>query len=418
MATCCDPIFPDFSAGNIIGYYDLEADPTGLPSNLVTNGLMSIRVQPDIFAGFLIQIDNKTSVEYKVMEYPVKHTLFRKETTNASYGNFATFDYADKYDYLAYPFVDPRCALPICPINCQAFNGDVFTPECVDTSVEPPLHTFPNIVADENDCRIMSDEDCGIDVCASSRTYHEYEGLFYDFVRFYTSILNYPGAITRISDAGSNKGMDINVNIFNDMAGPVSRGTYVVDFTMFDVTDLEFAAVNITLYTHFRNVTYFLMPLLVERHEPAITCTVTPAGDLHKGDNVVVDVALIGAGNCNAVANKEVRVDAPSYEGKLVGVQWDNEGKYYYLETDGAGLASFSFTMEAAAAGVTLSFEGDVICGEVQTVCPIGAAVVESPITEIEFLTLIMIVFIILFSYRWFRKGRIDFADMLQDLKK
>ena len=93
---------------------------------------------------------------------------------------------------------------------------------------------------------------------------------------------------------------------------------------------------------------------------------------------------------------------------------WDKGSKY--VTTDGSGQASFRFTILDKPAMVKANFLGDwdnkpsQVAFKLQ---PLG----ESPVTSIEFFLLVIISLLVIFSYRWFRKKRMDLYSIWQELK-
>jgi hypothetical protein len=47
----------------------------------------------------------------------------------------------------------------------------------------------------------------------------------------------------------------------------------------------------------------------------------------------------------------------------------------------------------------------------------LGITEVSSPFASVEFFLLILIAFLLLFFWRWFRRGRMDYEGMLQELQ-
>jgi hypothetical protein len=213
------------------------------------------------------------------------------------------------------------------------------------------------------------------------------------------------------------------------------------------IQDFYFSAVNIdegefqdyanfSVYTHFRRKDFMVGQnnLLVRREDCEISWTATggsyslsgvgdaaspPTGTLHAGDEITVSFNL----NCggSASSSQDVEINVPGYENGLTGVWWDNEGRAFVTASSGSG--QFRFTLGNAPASVSMDYEGgyDKTAGEgylpATASFVLGITEVNSPFASVEFFLLILIAFLLLFFWRWFRRGRTDYEGMMQELQ-
>jgi len=409
---------PDPMCGiNITGYYDSEfLAPFGY--SVVTGGYIEIEIEPDILSGFTISVGETPRVEYGHVAHPAKHILYRKEKAVPSppYPDRWEFYYDDKYEYESRRFgFNELCKLPLCPSNCYCTPGDIFTPECINVQDQWGWKYYPD------DCICLYNE-CYPDPCDSSRTYHEYEGIYYDFVDFHNYFLPEnvtPFHIVENTESSSwisIEDMSYGVNLAKANS---PRGRYRFYFSCVNV-NLTAGSPNfeddgkITLYTHFRNYTYKLSDNLTSRGHTTISYSVNPLPeDIEPGDLVTVTLTL----SCGAfpLGNEDVEIIVTNYQKELIGVSWS--GDKAYVTTNGAGIASFSFVMRQDSAKVTLYYEGGRDCGEEEVNFILGGEEVKSIITSVEFFLLIILFILAIFSYRFFKKGRLDFYEMWQEFR-
>lgn len=402
---------PDPECGiEISGYYDHAFLPTG--QSYVTGGFLEVKTKPDILSGITVSVNNSPRVEYEHMAHPAKHLLYRKEKgAPPSYPETQEFYRDDKYGYESVNFgFNEKCKSPICPPNCYCTYGSIFSPECIDVSKESSEPYHPQ------DC-VCAQSECYPDPCTSDRTYHEFEGIYYDFVDFYNELLpikeNYfrtlSGTGARLIGA-KDMTVSLDVNSFNS-----PESTYQFYFTCQGINETDFRDYGvINVYTHFRNYTYYLKDVITVRTKSNITYDVNPPPEvIEPGDLVNVTLTLW----CGVAKNpnKPVEVTVVNYEDSLAGVNWV-EDKAYVI-TDADGKASFTFVIRKDTAEVTLSYDGDLECSETKVIFLLGGEVVSSPVTSVEFVLLIIIFFLAVFSYRFFKKGRLDLYEMWQELK-
>ena len=182
----------------IEGYYDTETDPQG--QEWVTGGKIRINMTPDLLASLVLSVDNvplvrhrRPRAEYKRLDYPVKHILYRKATTSGPDTKEYVFD--DRYGRESN--LPEICRYQICPSNCECPSGNISKPVCKDYTADPPILYYPNEDIRFENCRCPLIEDCYPDPCypsGLSRTFHEDEGRndsggYYDFVYHYPKTL-------------------------------------------------------------------------------------------------------------------------------------------------------------------------------------------------------------------------------------
>jgi hypothetical protein len=213
---------------------------------------------------------------------------------------------------------------------------------------------------------------------------------------------------------------------------PTVFGTrHYIDFTGHNIAVGDFTANGgLKVYTHFRQRDIPLSSL-VQRTATTIDWTVSSSsfsmsgssdeslsptvssGALHVGDEVTIDVSLAGC-----AGGQDVQVSVPNYENQLQGVKWDADSKAY-VTTGGA--SQVTFTLGYAPAQVTLdfpgSFGGGSGCSPSKAGFVVSATEVNSPISSVDFILLLLVMFLLLFFWRWFRGGRMDFYGMWQELK-
>ena len=401
---------PDPGCGiNITGYYDPVLLPTG--ESAVIGGFVEIKIKPDILSGIIMDINKTARIEYAHVAHPAKHTLYRKEKAiHPPYPDIQEFYYDDKYGYESRKFgFNELCKLPLCPSNCYCIPEDIFSPECMDITKEPPEFYHPW------DC-ICAINECYPDPCTSDRTYHEFEGLYYDFVDFYNEF--FPSGedhFYMVSDDVHRIGAK-NISTTVDSSKVNSpEGTYQFSFSCNGINETYFRNTGkITVYTHFRNFTYNIRDVLKVRLPSNITYNVSPAPeDIEPGDLVTINLTLWRHMTPNP--GKLVEVIVTNYEDELIGVSWI--GDKAYVLTDDDGSAGFSFVIRKDTAKVTLAYKGDAMSRETQVTFLLGGEIVKSTLTSVEFFLLMIIFILAIFSYRFFKKGRLDFYEMWQEFR-
>ncbi|MBN2013750.1 MAG: hypothetical protein JW778_01080 [Candidatus Altiarchaeota archaeon] len=432
---------------DISGYFTPHDTPLGYA--VITDGFIDINIKPDTLSGFNVSFRN-TSIIYEQTAYPAKHILYKKGKPEIppEYPDIFEFYYEDKYGYESeiYGF-NELCNLPPCPANCHCEENDIFKPECDNVDrTKGSWHYYP-------DGCICAPSECYPDPCSSDRTYHEFEGLYYDFVDFNAMRLSKEEEyLQTVMDAdvadgetafwieGRDLKAELDVGKINS-----AEGRYRLYFsgTNVKVTDFKDDA-QIIVSTHFRNYTYKLKDVLRPRGKAVIAYTVTPPKEFIKtGDIVTIDLDLI----CGAttISNAEVEVIIPNYEGELFGVRWEKPrieledieldfwagpvfmptikpdfrvtGDRSYVTTDGTGHASFGLMMKQKAAHVILYYEGGDLCSEAEASFILGREDLSSIITSVDFILLLIIFILLIFSYRWFKRGRLDFYEMWQEFR-
>jgi hypothetical protein len=397
---------------NVTGYYDTELLPFGY--TIVTEGFVDIRIQPDILSGINLAVGDLTRADYTHVLHPAKHRLYRKEKAVPApmYPDTYEFYYEDKYGYesITYGF-DKMCRMPLCTADCYCKEGNIFSPECTDVAGGTSIKYYPD------DCICLYDE-CYPDPCTSTRTYHEYEGTYYDFVDFYNK---FPPREERYFRVEKDETADYWISA-GDLAYAVDlnkvnspQGTYQFHFSGNNLRWTDFNPEGkITIHTHLRNYTYRLIDVLNPRNPSEINYTVTPSpDDIVEGDTVTIEPELTCGGGPKTFA--KVRVEVTNYDDELMDVSRDEDGAY--VTTDAAGKASFRFKIREDTAQVTLRYEGDNWCKDTEVIFILSSGSVRSLMTSFEFILLFIIFILAIFSYRWFKKGRLDFYEMWQEFR-
>ena len=436
------------------GYYDTISSGG---TEWVDGGLIRINITPDILASIVLSVDDEEipreripRVEYKHLDYPVKHVLFKKENTPGE--DMLMFTMRDQYGRESN--LPSECSYQLCPANCDCFGTgdviDVFNPQCYDFSTDPPTVYYPNIDPRYANCRCVQIEECYPEPCYASgleRTFHEHEGKrwtepggagfagYYDFVHHYViplyPITNY---ITPVIDMDGGKiiGID-NITMNPEFMG--DNNEYIIDFDVAGVDETTFLNEGkLTLFTHLRERDYNFRDYLIRRKKSWINYQITSssgyflhrtynpstrewdeigrAGTLHVGDWVTVRLHVVNE-HAENIKDGKVKVSVSNHEDIVAGVVWENGEKY--VTTDSGGIATFSFHIRDDAA-VKANFLGDWNNTPSEVYFPLEP-VVESPILSLEFFFLLIIALFIIFSYRWFRRKRLDLYAIWQELK-
>jgi len=182
---------------------------------------------------------------------------------------------------------------------------------------------------------------------------------------------------------------------------------------------------NITIFTHFRNISFLLSKNLVKRVKTDMIVSFSPGlATVKRGDTVTVTVHLSGA-----TGDQDVEISVPGYENQLIGVWW-SDGKAHV--TTKGGIATFQFKLGYAPAQVTAKYNGIYTKATVdaagntvpatgytpsQAGAVVGTSQVQTSIASTDFIILIVIMFILILFWRWFRGGRLDFYNMWQEFK-
>ncbi len=405
---------PDPRCGiNITGYYDPQfLAPFGY--SIVTGGFIKIEAVPDILSGFKLSVNEIPRSMHMVRAHPAKHILYRKEKAAPSppYPDMFYFDYGDRYGYESQSFgFDEICKFPPCPSNCRCNPIDRLAPICTDYSAESPTTYYPI------DC-ICPPNDCYKDPCTSYRNYHEFEGIYYDFIDFYNTLPYESGSNFSSVELGvnysslisiDNVSAELNLDRVNS-----HQGIYEFHFSCININKTNFDDnATITIYTNFRNLTYKLKDVLRVRSGATIFHTVNPAPeDIDSGDLVTISLTLF----CGVfpIPNERVEITSANYQNELLGVS--KVGDKAYVTTDAVGNANFNLTMRQDLAQITLYYAGGDACGETEDNFIVGSTETRSIITSVEFILLIIIFIIAILSYRFFKRGRLDFHEMWQEL--
>ncbi|MEA3254208.1 MAG: VWA domain-containing protein [Candidatus Altiarchaeota archaeon] len=154
---------------------DVEINITGKLWNtkeglIRSRGLINLTIKPDILNRFTLNIGN-SSIDYFSLIYPVKHELYRKETSLGSKKKTYTFE--DSYGYENPEFNYPEQCRKICPLDCTCPGDDITDVTCPEGK--------------RDDCVCMPPEGHSYKTpCVSDRTFHEEEHDYYDFVDLIT----------------------------------------------------------------------------------------------------------------------------------------------------------------------------------------------------------------------------------------
>ncbi|MBN2250984.1 MAG: VWA domain-containing protein [Candidatus Altiarchaeota archaeon] len=150
---------------NITGFIENTGD--GL---VKARGYLNITVEPDILSGFALNMGD-SGIDHFSLLYPVKHELYRKETSKGV--EKKTYVFEDSYGYEDPEFGYPTQCRKICPLDCTCPEDDITDVTCPDGK--------------RNDCVCMPPQGHSYKTpCVSERTFHEEELDYYDFVDLYT----------------------------------------------------------------------------------------------------------------------------------------------------------------------------------------------------------------------------------------
>ena len=171
--------------GNIDNYMDKDIT-TGVRSK----GNIKVDVNPDIVNRFVFNL-GESSIDYYSLFYPVKHEASRKEF---SYGKWLpgypyaigepylyepseakrSYTFDDSYGYESAKFDYPEQCRNICPADCTCPAEDITDVTCTDKEGNSYKR---------KDCVCLPAKGHSYETpCTSTRTFHEEEGYYFDFV--------------------------------------------------------------------------------------------------------------------------------------------------------------------------------------------------------------------------------------------
>jgi len=295
-------------------------------------------------------------------------------------------------------------------------------------------------------------EECYLEPCYApglKRTFHEYEGRkgsergdagfsgYYDFVYHYVRVLspisNY--ITSPVIDQAERVIIGIEEITMNPGLFTENSNEYIIRFDVAGIIESEFLADGkLTIFTHLREKDYRFEDYLVRRKRSWINYwvisdsgyflnrtydpntnrwdTIREDGSLHIGDWVTVYLEVENE-DYEKVSDGRIRISVVNHEDLVANVVWENGDKY--VTTNNNGIANFSFPVLDDAT-IKANFLGDWNNAPSEVSFHL-TPVVESPILSIEFFMLLIIAFFIIFSYRWFRRKRLDLYAMWQELK-
>jgi lysophospholipase L1-like esterase len=171
---------------------------------ITQKGVINITAEPDIISKFILNV-KRSKLEYTSLAYPVRHNLYRKEfghgiwqprylytplEPNPEYGYLPPsqlFVLKDAYGYesriptaVNFEFSFPDQAKKICPPNCFCLSYDITDVTCVNWTEKPPLYYK------RKDCICAEIDQTYLRPIYSTRTYHDEEFYYYDFIDLYT----------------------------------------------------------------------------------------------------------------------------------------------------------------------------------------------------------------------------------------
>lgn len=460
------PAIYEFGRANITidGYIDNYADRF-----IAHGGFLNITIEPDIMNEFVFNVGN-LSLVYSSLDYPVKHNLYEKEFTRGQWipgipyavGEIVRYGYMPGEEYyfrntsygyedrvpsaVGFEFKYPEQGGEICPPECFCPEYDITDVTCGNYTTQPPTYYK------RNDCICAETSQKYKRPITSTRTYHEEETYYYDFVNLVTfekeslSIMGEGTELRPITPVGGLSGYvshlmeDVKGNeahgkqdTYKDAKGKEphgKKGIYLLNFTamsfpyLFNRSDLENS--SITIFTHFRNdvknQTFRLFPSHKESRSYAtldidvtmrdqsriLIENVTPGRyNLRPGTVVKTDLRLINAITGEPITDEDITVDVESYAIRQIRT------------TDTTGRASFSFVIGGDSTKINFLYSGDKFLqgsiSDYYDVVSTGGWLwwFLSP----EVLLLIIALILIAFSYRWFKRGRFDIYKMQEELK-
>jgi len=275
-------------------------------------------------------------------------------------------------------------------------------------------------------------------------------GNYFDFVTFYTkerrSIENRFGYGPEDAKSEGCIKMDKLEKYEEELETGGNKTTYTLEFstlpelvtrddrTILDqscITPQDFVdGAELTIYTHFRNITFKLFPPTHEAANPKIDVKlrrptkiesildVDPA-PLNPGDRVNVRLRLYYSDTGDPIQNERVYISAVG-DGKIEfsGLSVDDEGRYY-VTTDANGEATFSYVIYSSFT-ITEYYPGSTEASPSFDEIHTSTKEKRSPLSKGEFLAnlliLILILIFILLSYRFFLRQRSKLEEWLQDL--
>jgi len=415
---------------------DIELNITGRIDNyaegiITEKGFLNITVTPDIMNGFILNVGN-VSLYYSSLMYPVRHKLYRKEFAQGywapgatqTFGEIREYEYFpsgidylldDSYGYEQkvvgqYPqFEYPEQFKKICPANCFCPDYDLTDVTCRNYSTNPVTYYK------RDDCICMEKDQSYMREGTSMRTYHEEENYYYDFVDLYTmekeniSLMDRNYRIIPIPSVG-----DLTGSVGHTMRG--LTGTYILNFSAIkfpkklNVTDFQNA--SLTVFIHFRNdTTTQTFSLFPARDEPNLTI------DVRMRNSTKILIESITPGRYNLDPETEIRtviklIDSISGEGipnKDVRMEIEGYGLDQTETTNASGRASFFFVIGDHSTKVNFLFGGNdrFLGNKASDYYDVTPMKMLWWFLSPEVFLLILILIIVVLSYRWFMKGRI-----------
>ncbi|ODS42366.1 MAG: hypothetical protein MSIBF_03315 [Candidatus Altiarchaeales archaeon IMC4] len=387
-------------------------------------GNLDITMDPDLLVTFELHIGNYT---FKPLEdvpifadMPVEHVLYPHDETANKLRSY-TFD--DWYGYQQQEFNYPAQCNTLCPSNCMCVD-DIRLPVCGDAE---------GVVSERTDCVCRADMTLK-DTCLSQRSMHngDFEDTYYDFAKTRTfenpyddwqateSHINHTYSYS-FEGLGPKQGDLISNVTYGTLAGSNERD-YII-------SEEDVQRANITIYTFYENITIGLFPNTVNGASPRY------AGD----SNIVVEVfprngskmkiTSVYPGEFFLSPNTDMSLTGVLYDacsgavlpGKRVGFDASDKGTPLpaAATTDRAGAALFAFRIADEGTTATITFEGDNTHTESKDSIYLDVWTFSSFwfLLSPDVILLIIIFIVGLLSYRFFRKGRIDFGGMWRQLR-
>lgn len=209
---------------------------------------MTLKVDPDILSSFSMVIGDYSVIDHQERFYPVKHEMFRRYSTTGT--EKKEYNVVDRYGYDSSKHNYPQQCKEVCPIMECECPDSIMEPYCWD----PSSSTGYTL---RTDC-VCVPRDGQEDLCVSDRSFHEDDGLYYDFVRLTAYDMN------EMAMMGYAPTKTISAGIVNEAEITKVDGLYELYFTtgttkdpvtgeIETVTEDDLNNAELTIYTSFES---------------------------------------------------------------------------------------------------------------------------------------------------------------------
>ncbi|ODS42921.1 MAG: hypothetical protein MSIBF_06580 [Candidatus Altiarchaeales archaeon IMC4] len=397
----------------------------GLNNDEVT-GTLDITMEPDVLRKFELMMGNHYKL-YSPLTFlmPAEHILYERASESDTGEALRRYNLTDRYGYENWPDYPEECK-KTCPDNCFC-SYDIRLPKCKSPGPSGQLYD-PNDPNDPNYnetlypcvCAPQGDQE---DTCLSERNFHEFEPTYYDFV----INLMYKGPevefsvkdthLTNIEYSGNTTSFSFR---FKPDQGMDSANTNIVTY---NVSKSDILNANITIYTPYQNITIDLFPAAGRysnnidvdvriRNGPKIKITQVYPGEffVSPGTKVSITGTLTDACNGSPVSGGTISLNTSENVAMITPRA---------LSTGLGGNVTFAFTIGEKSTTAKLTFNGSNQYADSEDSVYIDVWSFSSFwfLLSPDVVLLILIFIVGLLSYRFFRKGRIDFGGMWRELR-